>query len=59
MNGQPEIPPPDTINPHSPPEIPPLSSPNETPHRESPEVIPETPDVDEPGKRPSELPAGD
>jgi len=56
MASQPEIPPPDTINPQSPPEAPPVDPPDETPYRELPEIVPEAPDVDEPGRGPDELP---
>jgi len=56
MATQPEIPPPDTINPQSPPEAPPVDPPDETPYRELPEIVPEAPDVDEPGRGPDELP---
>lgn len=50
MATQPEFPPPDTIEPHSPPESPPSPSPMEDPFYEPPEIIPEVPDQDYPGR---------
>ncbi len=54
MATQPEIPPPDTITPQSPPESPPTPSPPENPYQDPPEIIPQSPNVDEPGKGPDE-----
>jgi len=56
MATQPEVPPPDTINPQSPPETPASDPPQETPFREPPEFTPDTPNIDEPGRGPDELP---
>lgn len=56
MATQPDIPPPDTINPQSPPELPVDDPGPETPFREPPEIAPDTPNVDEPGQGPDELP---
>lgn len=56
---EPQIPHPDTIEPQSPPETPSPSAPNEAPMREPPEVSPTSPDIDEPGRGPDEMPATD
>ncbi|PZU60549.1 MAG: hypothetical protein DI547_02765 [Sphingobium sp.] len=58
MATQPEIPPPDTIEPQSPPEAPPFAPPDEAPYREPPEIPPDgpVPDIDEPGRGPAETP---
>lgn len=56
---EPQIPHPDTINPQSPPETPATPNPSEAPMREPPEVQPESPDIDEPGRGPDEMPATD
>lgn len=56
MASNPEIPQPDTINPQSPPEMPPNAPVPEQPFEEPPEIVPDTPDVDEPGQGPDELP---
>ena len=50
MATQPEFPPPDTIEPKSPPESPSTPSPAERPSVEPPEIIPDTPDRDYPGR---------
>ena len=50
MATQPEFPPPDTIEPHSPPESPPSQNPMEAPFCEPPEIIPEVPDQNFPGR---------
>lgn len=50
MATQPEIPPPDPIEPQSPTEVPPDPLPAENPFLEPPEIIPETPDRDFPGR---------
>lgn len=50
MATQPEIPPPDTIEPQSPSEVPPDQAPTENPFSEPPEIIPEAPDRDFPGR---------
>lgn len=56
---EPQIPHPDTINPQSPPEAPVDPTPSEAPFREPPEVTPQSPDIDEPGRGPDEMPAAD
>jgi hypothetical protein len=56
MASNPEIPPPDTIDPQSPSEVPVESPPSETPFVEPPEIEPATPDIDEPDRGPDELP---
>ncbi|ATI80624.1 hypothetical protein A6768_11890 [Sphingobium yanoikuyae] len=56
MASNPEIPPPDTINPQSPAEIPGETAPAETPFEQPAEIVPDTPNVDEPHRAPSELP---
>ncbi len=56
---EPQIPHPDTIEPQSPPETPSPGAPNEAPMREPPEVEPTSPDIDEPGRGPDEMPATD
>lgn len=56
MASNPEIPPPDTINPQSPAEIPGETAPAETPFGQPAEIVPDTPNVDEPDRAPSELP---
>lgn len=50
MATQPEFPAPDTIEPQSPPETPPAPAPTETPFSEPPEIIPDVPDRDYPGR---------
>ncbi|WCP12086.1 MULTISPECIES: hypothetical protein [Sphingomonadales] len=50
MATQPEFPPPDTIEPQSPPEAPPGPGPAENPFSEPPEIIPDVPDQDYPGR---------
>jgi hypothetical protein len=52
-----DIPPPDVIEPQSPAELPQIDTPDETPFREPPEITPDTPNVDEPGRGPDELPS--
>jgi hypothetical protein len=59
MASNPEMPPPDTINPQSPIEMPPDMPPAETPFQEPPEIAPEVPNIDEPDEAPSEAPAPD
>jgi hypothetical protein len=58
MATQPAVPPPDIIEPQSPPETPPLEHPEETPFQEPLEIPPDgpSPDIDEPGRGPDELP---
>ncbi len=56
MASQPEIPPPDVIEPQSPPETPSPDPLPEQPYREPPEIVPDTPDIDEPGQGPDEVP---
>ncbi len=56
---EPQIPHPDTINPQSPPETPAAPTPSEAPVREPPEIAPTSPDIDEPGRGPDEMPATD
>jgi hypothetical protein len=56
MASNPEIPPPDTIDPQSPAEIPGEAPPAETPFEQPAEIVPDTPNVDEPDRAPSELP---
>jgi len=56
MATQPEIPPPDTIEPQSPPEMPPLERPTEEPMPELPEIVPEEPDQDIPDRSVPEMP---
>lgn len=51
MATQPEFPPPDTIEPQSPPEIPAGPSPMEDPFFESQEIMPDIPDQDYPGRQ--------
>jgi hypothetical protein len=50
MATQPDFPPPDTIEPQSPPEYPSVPQPAEDPFFEPPEIIPEVPDQDYPGR---------
>lgn len=56
MATQPEIAPPDTIEPQSPPEAPPDSPPDEDPVREQPEIHPELPDRIQPDRGIPETP---
>ena len=46
------LPPPDRIEPQSPPETPPPATPDETPINEPPEIIPGEPDYDQPDRAP-------
>jgi hypothetical protein len=56
MATQPDISPPDRVDPQSPPESPPLETPSETPSPdELPEVTPMTPDHDNPGREVPEI----
>jgi len=55
MATQPDFPPPDRIQPQSPPEAPPLNPTPERPFVEPPEIRPDVPNVDEPGETPPEL----
>jgi hypothetical protein len=56
MATQPESPPPDTIEPQSPPETPGEPAPSEAPFQEPPEVTPTQPDVDFPDRGMPETP---
>lgn len=56
MASNPEMPPPDTIDPQSPAEVPVESPPSEAPFAEPPEIEPDTPNVDQPNRAPDELP---
>ena len=56
MASQPEIPAPDTIQPQSPPEVPGDPGPIESPGTEPPGFEPPGPDIDQPGRGPSEVP---
>ncbi|MFN4114064.1 MAG: hypothetical protein ACK4GD_09000 [Sphingomonadaceae bacterium] len=49
-------PPPDTIEPISPPETPAFPTPDETPERLPGEIQPPGPDIDNPGRGPDETP---
>lgn len=49
MASQPEIAPPDTIQPQAPPESPSVSPPLEAPGIGTPEIVPNEPDRDVPG----------
>jgi hypothetical protein len=53
---QPEIAPPDTIQPQSPPESPSFEPPVEEPGTGGPEIVPNQPDQDSPGGSPLETP---
>lgn len=57
MATQPKPPPPDKIEPQSPPETPPAPSPAETPFQEPPEFVPNQPDVDFPDRSVPEIPS--
>lgn len=50
------VPPPDTIQPQSPPEAPPPTTPDETPGGEPPGFVPQRPDYDQPDRSIPELP---
>lgn len=50
MATQPEVPPPDIIEPLFPPDSPPIETPSETPFEEPPEVDPTAPDHDRPDR---------
>jgi len=50
-------PPPDRIDPRSPPERPAQTPIPERPHPARPEITPEQPDIDQPGRGPDEMPA--
>src|SRR3546814_20027931 len=56
MATQPEIPPPDRIDPQSPPETPPDSPTSEDPFRQPPDIVPDQPDYDKPDRGPIETP---
>lgn len=56
MATQPDIPPPDVIEPQSPPEVPVFDPPSEEPGRDLPESEPLAPDLDQPGIGPDEVP---
>jgi len=56
MATQPEIAPPDRIDPQSPPEMPPAERPAETPSREVPGFDPVPPDRDDPNPSLPETP---
>lgn len=57
MATQPQIPLPDTIEPQSPPEMPPSELPAEEPVPNFPEIVPENPDQDRPDRALPEVPA--
>jgi hypothetical protein len=48
---------PDTIEPQSPDEAPAGPDPVETPMQEPPEITPNQPDIDQPGRGPDEIPS--
>jgi hypothetical protein len=50
MATQPDISPPDTIQPQSPPETPSVAPPLEAPGVGTPEIVPNEPDWDAPGE---------
>jgi len=52
------LPPPDRINPQSPPEAPAPDAPQETPAGQPPEILPDSPDFDQPDRTLPELPPG-
>jgi hypothetical protein len=56
MATQPEIAPPDTIQPQSPPESPSVQPPVGEPGTGAPEIVPDQPDRDVPGGSPIETP---
>lgn len=56
MATQPEIAPPDIIEPHSPDESPSIRPPMEEPGTEPPGIVPGEPDRDLPGGSPTETP---
>ncbi len=56
MATQPEISPPDTINPQSPPESPAPDLPVEQPRPDMPEIVPNQPDHDQPDRGVPETP---
>ncbi|MET0250013.1 MAG: hypothetical protein ABW164_09830 [Sphingobium sp.] len=49
------VPAPDTIEPQSPTELPVPSTPDETPAGRPDEIVPETPDFDQPDSAPPEI----
>ncbi len=51
-----EIPPPDTIEPQSPPEAPPIETPGEAPFHDPPGFVPPSPDHDQPDRGVPETP---
>jgi len=57
MASKPEIPEPDTIQPQSPPEMPPPVIPADEPMKQPPEIVPNEPDRDRPHGIPEELPS--
>jgi hypothetical protein len=56
MATQPEIAPPDTIQPQSTSEVPAPNFPSEAPDTNPPEIIPQQPDFDQPDISPAEAP---
>lgn len=56
MSTNPEIPPPDTIEPQAPPEMPVTEPVPERPYQEPPEIVPDTPNTDFPGQWRNEFP---
>lgn len=59
MASHPEIEPdrgPDTIDPGSPAEVPPVITPSEEPMHQPDEIVPPTPDTVQPAQQPMEIP---
>lgn len=55
MATNPDMPPPDVIEPQSPDELPPMETPDEAPDYSPPEIQPDVPNIDEPGRGPDEV----
>ena len=59
MATQPEISPPDRIEPQAPPEAPVFEPPIEQPVPDRPEIVPDQPDHDQPSRSVPEMPQTD